>query len=65
MTQDRYLTVAELSEYLNIHPTTIYRLLREGRLPGFRIGDSWRFSLKAIEEWVGEQMKNLTGIQIL
>jgi excisionase family DNA binding protein len=64
MKQDRYLTVTELSEYLNIHRTTIYRLLREGRLPGFRIGSDWRFSLKAIEEWVCDQMKESTGIQI-
>jgi len=64
MTQDRYLTVAQLSEYLNIHRTTIYRMLREGRLPGFRIGSDWRFSLEAIEEWVRDQMKNSTGVQI-
>ena len=57
MAQDKYLTVAELSEYLHIHRTTIYRMLREGRLPGFRIGSDWRFSLEAIEEWAREQMK--------
>src|SRR6266481_1648657 len=27
------LTIAELSEHLRAHPTTIYRLLREGRIP--------------------------------
>jgi excisionase family DNA binding protein len=60
MTQDKYLTVTELSEHLHIHRTTIYRLLREGTLPGFRIGSDWRFSLAAIEEWVRDQMKNNT-----
>jgi excisionase family DNA binding protein len=64
MTQDKYLTVAQLSEYLNIHKATIYKMLREGRLPGFRIGSDWRFSLEAIKEWVRDQMKNSTGIQI-
>ena len=47
----RSLTVTELSEYLHIHRTTIYRLLREGKLPGFRIGSDWRFNLEAIEQW--------------
>ncbi|MGA8567858.1 MAG: helix-turn-helix domain-containing protein [Candidatus Binataceae bacterium] len=61
MAQDKYLTVAELSEYLHIHRTTIYRMLREGRLPGFRIGSDWRFSLEAIEEWAREQMKTSAG----
>ena len=61
MTQDKYLTVAELSEYLHIHRTTIYRMLREGKLPGFRIGSDWRFSLEAIEEWARDQMKTGAG----
>jgi excisionase family DNA binding protein len=51
------LTIAELSEYLQIHRTTIYRMLREGRLPGFRIGSDWRFSLEAIEQWLRDQIK--------
>ena len=45
------LTIAELSEHLRVHPTTIYRLLREGRIPGFRVGSAWRFSRASIEKW--------------
>jgi excisionase family DNA binding protein len=48
----RILTVSEVSEYLNIHRTTVYRLLRERRLPGFRIGSDWRFSVEALEQWL-------------
>jgi len=55
--QGKYLTVDELSEYLHVHRTTIYRLLRQGKLPGFRIGSDWRFSLEAIEPWQHDQMK--------
>ena len=61
MTQDKYLTVAELSEYLHIHRTTIYRMLRQGMLPGFRIGSDWRFSLEVIEEWLRDQMKTTSS----
>jgi excisionase family DNA binding protein len=57
MMRSKYLTVAELSEYLQIHRTTIYRMLRQGKLPGFRIGSDWRFSLEAIEKWQRDQMK--------
>ena len=35
MTQGKYLTVAELSEYLHIHKTTIYRLLKTRKIAGF------------------------------
>ena len=50
------LTIAELSAHLRVHPTTIYRLLREGRIPGFRVGSAWRFSRAAIEVWEHEQV---------
>jgi excisionase family DNA binding protein len=57
MMQGKYLTVAQLSKYLHIHKTTIYRLLRQRKLPGFRIGSDWRFSLEAIEEWQRDNME--------
>ena len=56
MMQGKYLTVAELSEYLQIHRTTIYRMLKQGKLPGFRIGSDWRFSLEAIKEWLRDRI---------
>jgi excisionase family DNA binding protein len=48
---EEILTISELSAHLRVHPTTIYRLLREGRIPGFRVGSAWRFSRAAIEVW--------------
>jgi excisionase family DNA binding protein len=48
---DDILTITELSAHLRVHPTTIYRLLRLGRIPGFRVGSAWRFSRTAIEKW--------------
>ncbi len=49
--EDEILTIKELSEHLRVHPTTIYRLLRQGKLPGFRIGSNWRFNRATIKEW--------------
>ena len=49
--RDDIFTIKELSEHLRVHPTTIYRLLRQGRLPGFRVGSNWRFNRAAIEQW--------------
>ena len=48
MTRDKYITVDELSEYLRVHKITIYRMLKQGKLPAFRIGSDWRFSLETI-----------------
>jgi excisionase family DNA binding protein len=49
------LTVQELSEYLRVHPTTIYRLLRTKQIPGFRVGSDWRFNTEMIDRWSSEQ----------
>jgi excisionase family DNA binding protein len=51
----RMMTVTELSEYLRVHPTTIYKLLRRGELPGFRVGSDWRFHIEVVERWCLEQ----------
>jgi excisionase family DNA binding protein len=52
------LTVSELSVYLHVHKATIYRMLGEGKLPGFRIGSDWRFNVDVIEQWQRDQMKD-------
>jgi excisionase family DNA binding protein len=60
-TADEIFTIKELSEHLRVHPTTIYRLLRQGSLPGFRVGSNWRFSRQAIEQWERDQAGRLGG----
>jgi len=34
-----------------ISPLTIYRVVRSGKLPAFRVGGAWRFDRDAIERW--------------
>ena len=60
MTQDKYITVDELSEYLRVHKITIYRMLKQRKLPGFRIGGDWRFSLETIKQWQRDQTNTET-----
>ncbi|HYB89767.1 MAG TPA: helix-turn-helix domain-containing protein [Candidatus Binataceae bacterium] len=55
-TEEDILTIGELSRHLRVHPTTIYRLLRKGRIPGFRVGSAWRFNRTAIEKWERAQL---------
>jgi excisionase family DNA binding protein len=47
----KVLTVNELADYLRVHRSTIYRLLKKGQLPGFKIGSDWRFNVEVIDEW--------------
>jgi excisionase family DNA binding protein len=55
----KLVTVKELSDYLRVHPSTIYRLLKRGELPAFKLGSDWRFNLEAIDRWRIHQGENL------
>ncbi|GEM_PF-6028644 len=52
--EDQILTVPMLAEYLLCHPSTIYRLLKNKRIPGFRVGSDWRFRRSAIDQWLNK-----------
>ena len=46
------LTVQEVSQYLRVHPSTIYRMLKKHQLPAFRVGNDWRFTVEAVDKWL-------------
>ena len=48
----KVLTIHEVSEYLRVSRQTIYRMLRRGDIPGFRIGGDWRFNIEDLGHWV-------------
>jgi excisionase family DNA binding protein len=41
----------EAARFLCIHPATVKRLAREGKLPAFRIGNRWRFRPSELDAW--------------
>lgn len=47
---DGILTIREVAKYLKINEKTAYRLAAEGKLPGFKIGGTWRFRKDEIEK---------------
>jgi excisionase family DNA binding protein len=59
--RSRVLTVQEVSSYLRVHPSTIYRMLKKNQLPAFRVGSDWRFTVEAIDKW-REQAESGSGI---
>jgi excisionase family DNA binding protein len=52
---DEILTLKEVAQYLKLAEKTAYRLAAEGKLPGFKVGGSWRFKREEIEKWIAEQ----------
>ncbi len=56
---DRLLTTRQLQDLLQVDRITIYRMLNDGRLQGFKVGGQWRFSRQGIERWLQEQRADL------
>ena len=48
------LTLEEVANYLRVHPSTIYRLLKKKLLPAFKVGSDWRFNVESIDRWRAE-----------
>jgi excisionase family DNA binding protein len=46
------LTLREVADYLQVHPNTIYRLLKQGKIPAVKAGRDWRFHSKEIDQWI-------------
>ena len=51
MNDSPIMTVKDLATYLKIHETTVYRLLKRGELPSFRVGSDHRFHRDTIDKW--------------
>ena len=54
------LTAKQVGQILNLHPSTLYKLTRQGKIPGFRIGSDWRFRADVIERWIEAQSTDVS-----
>ena len=50
------MTTKEIASYLNIHPLTVNKYAREGKIPAFKIGTDWRFHKTYIERWIKDKL---------
>ena len=52
--QSETMTAREVAEYLHCHYFTVYRLIYQNALPGFRLGGGgdWRFRRSEIDQWI-------------
>lgn len=41
---EEYYTIEQISKLLNMHPKTLQRYIREGKLPAAKVGKAWRIS---------------------
>lgn len=45
-------TVQEIAEALRVHSRTAYRLVKEGKIKGIKVGSQWRIPESALLEYI-------------
>lgn len=58
---DAVMTIEELSKYLKISRSTLYKLAQEGKLPAQKVGRHWRFHRDAVDEWLRQGNRPTTA----
>lgn len=56
--KDQILTAEEAAEYLKMALSTLYRYMRTGQVPCFKVGNQWRFKRSILDQWM-EQLSIL------
>lgn len=51
---DELLTTRQVQDHLQVDRTTIYRMLKDGRLQGVKIGQHWRFPRSGVEAMLSD-----------
>jgi excisionase family DNA binding protein len=57
--EDDILTLKEVASYLKLIERILYRFALEGQVPGFKVGNSWRFKRADIERWIEDQKERV------
>ena len=55
------MTVKEVADYLRVNQRTVYRVAVGGKLPGFKVGATWRIERSDIDGWITAQSNQPTG----
>lgn len=49
---DRWLSVADIAEYLGVKKDTVYKWLSKRTIPAHKVGRLWKFKKDEVDEWV-------------
>lgn len=60
MTEERWIGIKELSEYLGVKEVTIRNWIKKGNdLPAHKVGRLWKFKVREIDEWINSGKSEL------
>ena len=49
------MSLEELAKYIGVSNTTVYRYLKQKKLPAIKIGRLWKFRKEKIDTWLERQ----------
>lgn len=52
MTEDRWLSVEEIADYLGVKRDTVYKWIERKKMPAHKVGSLWKFKREEIDAWV-------------
>lgn len=50
--QKEYLSVSDMAGEFGIHEMTFYRMIRDKKIPAFKIGSQWRVRRSDLDKWL-------------
>lgn len=62
---EQVLTLEEAAQYLKVAKPTLYRLLEDGKIPAFKVGNQWRFTRELIDKWLWDQLPKKKNVLVL
>lgn len=65
MSEIIFLTVPETAGILRLHPKTVQRYLRLGKLPGVKLGKAWRVPKQALLSIATKEEEYLSTAEII
>lgn len=49
---DKWLTLEQIAEYLQMSTSSIYKMAQACKIPAYKIGRQWRFKKEEIDQWI-------------
>lgn len=62
---EQVLTLEEAAQYLKVAKPTLYRLLEDGKIPAFKVGNQWRFTRELIDKWLWGQLPKKNSVLVV
>ena len=56
------MTVQDVAERLKLSESTVYALMRDGRIPAVKIGSQWRVEPNRLQQWLDSKNQPIDAV---